>query len=160
MKIPKQVLWILAIFFLQQLPGVAAWGIDLPILFVVLVGLRSEAPAAAGWGFLLGVIQDLLSAGWIGPHTVAKTLVGLFSCLSRRHIYRERVLTQTFLVFCMTLFQQVFIWLLLRWDHSAPRFGNAFDITWRTVLMTSLVGAGVCFFVVKFRRRRFDPATA
>ncbi len=160
MKIPKQVLWILAIFFVQQLPGVAASGIDLPILFVVLVGLRSEAPAAAGWGFLLGLIQDLLSAGWIGPHTVAKTLVGLLSCLSRRHIYRERVLTQTFLIFCMTLFQQVFIWFLLRWDHSAPRFGNAFDICLRTVLATSLVGILVCFFVVKFRRRRFDPATA
>ena len=160
MRVTKKILWILAIFFVQQLPGVAALGNDLPILFVVLVGLRSDIPGAAGWGFLLGVTQDLLSAGWIGPNTVAKTLVGILSCLSKRHIYRERVLTQSFLIFCMTFFHQIFIWFLLRWDHSAPRFADAFDICARTVLMTSLVGVVVCFFVVKFRRRRFDPATA
>jgi hypothetical protein len=29
-----------------------------------------------------------------------------------------------------------------------------------SIFLTSLVGAVVCFGVVRFRRRRFDPATA
>lgn len=160
MRIPKQALWLLAIFFVQQLPGVAASGFDLPLVFVVLMGVRSGAPAAGAWGFGVGLAQDILSAGWIGPHTVAKTLAGLLSCFSQRHIYRERVLTQTFLIFWVALFQQVFIWFLFRWDRSAPLFGDALWLCARSAIATSLAGAGVCFFVVRFRRRRFDPATA
>jgi rod shape-determining protein MreD len=160
MKIPKQVFWIIAILFVQQLPAISSLGIDLPLIFTALMGLRSPAPQAAGWGFLMGLLQDLLSAGWIGPNTVAKTLVGLFSSLSNRHIYRERVLTQTLLIFCTAFFQQVFIWILLKWVGSAPPARDALAICSRTVLTTSLVGAFICVFVVRFRRRRFDPATA
>lgn len=160
MKVTKTILWILAIFFLQQLPGVSTFGLDLPLIFVALIGLRTTVPAAAGWGFLVGLAQDLLSAGWVGPNTIAKTLVGIFACLSQRHIYRERVLTQTFLIFCVAVFQQFFIWILLRWDRSAPRWSEAFSLLFHSVLLTTLVGMVVCVFVVRFRRRRFDPATA
>lgn len=160
MKIPKQVLWILAILFIQQLPGVAEAGADLPLLFVVLMGVREPAPRAAGWGFFLGLLQDLLSAGWTGPNTVAKTLTGIFASLSQRHVYRERVLTQTFLVFTAALFHQGFLWALLEWDGTAPPAGDAFRTAFRAVLMTTLIGAGACVFLVKFRRRRYDPATA
>lgn len=160
MKIPNQLFWIVALLFFQQLPGVAAQGVDLPMIFVVLMGLRTTVPKAAGWGFLLGMIQDLLSASWIGPNTISKTLVGILSSFSKRHIYRERVLTQTFLIFNAALFHQLAVWLLLKWDGSAPPFGDAFWITLRGVMMTSIVGMVVCVFVVRFRRRRFDPATA
>lgn len=160
MRIPRQVIWILALFFVQQLPGVAAWGIDLPLIFTVLVGLRTNVPKAAGWGFLVGFIQDLLSSSWIGPNTLAKTLVGIAACLLKRHVYRERVLTQTLLVFGMTLFHQFFIWILLKWDGSAPPAGDAWGIIWRSLVMTTLAGMVVCLFVVRFRKRRFDPATA
>lgn len=160
MKIPKQVWWLLAIFFLQQLPGVAAWGIDLPLLFVILMGLRTTVPKAAGWGFFTGLAQDLLSAGWLGPQTLAKTLTGILASLSKMHIYREKVLTQTFLVFWATLFHQLFIWLLLKWDGSAPPAGDAFWLVLRSLAATTLAGVVVSFFVVRFRRRRYDPATA
>jgi rod shape-determining protein MreD len=160
LKIPKQIYWILTIFFIQQLPAVAQWGLDLPLLFVVLVGVRTDVPKAAGWGFLMGFLQDMLSASWIGPNTIAKTLTGIVASLSKMHVYRERVLTQTFLIFWATLFHQVFIWLLLKWDDSAPAAGDAFGICVRTVGMTTLIGAGICIFVVRFRKRRYDPATA
>lgn len=160
MKIPREVIWILALFFIQQLPGVASWGVDLPLVFVTLVGLRADVPKAAGWGFLLGLIQDLLSSSWIGPNTLAKTLAGILSALAKRHIYRERILTQTFLVFVTTLFHQVFIWILLKWDGTAPPADDAFRILVRSLLATTLVGMVVCVFVVRFRKRRFDPATA
>jgi rod shape-determining protein MreD len=160
MKIPRQVLWILALLFVQQLPVVSTWGIDLPLIFVILTGLRTTLPKAAGWGFLLGLIQDLLSTAWIGPNTIAKTLTGILCSLSKRHIYRERVLTQTFLVFWVTLFHQVIIWWMLKWDGSAPSAEDAFWICLRTVLGTTLAGVVICFFVVRFRRRRYDPATA
>jgi len=160
MKIPKQIFWILAVFFVQQLPYVSAVGIDLSLIFVVLTGLRSRAAGAAGWGFLMGFLQDMLSANWIGPNTIIKTLMGLFSCFSQRHIYRERVVTQTLFILCATLVHQFFIWLLLRWDGAAPPLGDAFWIILQSMVMTTLAGWGVCFVVVRLRKRRLDPATA
>ncbi len=160
MKIPIQAVWLLALFFVQQLPGVAAWGVDLPLVFTVLVGLRTDIPKAAGWGFLAGLLQDLLSSSWIGPNTIAKTLTGITACLLKRHIYHERVLTQTLLVFAAALFHQLLIWILLKWDGSAPPAGDAWGIVWRSLGMTTLAASAVCFFVVRFRKRRFDPATA
>jgi len=160
MRIPREAIWLLAVFFLQSLPGVSGWGLDLPLILVTLVSLRTTAAKATAWGFFVGLAQDLLSAGWIGPNTVAKTLTGLLSFLSRMHIYRERVLTQTFLIFCASLFHQVCIWLILKWDGSAPPAGDAFNLCLHAVSVTTLVGAVVSFFVVRFRRRRFDPATA
>ena len=160
MKISRQIIWILALLFVQQLPAVSSWGIDLPLLFVILTGLRTTVPKAAGWGFLLGLIQDLLSTSWIGPNTIAKTLTGIVSSLSKRHIYRERVSTQTFLVFWATLFHEAIIWWMLKWDGSAPEAQDALWMCLRTILNTTLAGVVVCFFVVRFRRRRFDPATA
>jgi rod shape-determining protein MreD len=160
MKISPQILWILALLFVQQLPAVSSWGIDLPLIFVILTGLRTTAPKAAGWGFLLGVIQDLLSTAWLGPNTIAKTLTGILCSFSKRYIYRERVLTQTFLVFWAALFHQAVVWWILKWDGSAPAAEDAVWICLRTVLNTTLAGVVVCFFVVRFRRRRHDPATA
>lgn len=160
MKISKHALWIFIIFYAQQLPGVASWGIDMPLLFVVLMGVRTTVPKAAGWGFLVGFLQDLLSGGWIGPNTIAKTLTGVFSSLAKRHIYHERVLTQTFLVFAASVFHQICIWLLLKWDGTSPLAVDAFTVCLRSVCWTTLVGVVVCFFVVRFRKRRFDPATA
>jgi rod shape-determining protein MreD len=160
MGVPKQIFWILVLFYVQQLPYVSTLGIDLPLIFVVLTGLRSSAAGAAGWGFALGFLQDLLAVNWIGPNTITKTLIGLLSCFAQRHIYRERVVTQTFLVFCATLVHQVFLWLLLNWDGHAPPAGDAFWIILQSMVATSIVGSGVCWVVVKLRKRRLDPATA
>lgn len=160
MGIPAQIFWILTIFFVEQLPGVSSAGVDLPLIFVVLTGLRSDAAGAAGWGFIMGLLQDMLSANWTGPNTITKTLIGLFSCFAKQHIYRERVMTQTALIFCATLMHQLFLWTLLIWDGAAPSAGDAFWIIFESVIMTSLAGMVVSFVVVKLRRRRFDPATA
>jgi rod shape-determining protein MreD len=159
-KIPKELIWIVTLFYVQQLPAVSASGVDLPLVFVALVGLRNDIPRAAGWGFLMGLFQDLLSSGWVGPNTIAKTLTAVLASLLKMHIYRERVLTQTFLVFLSVLFHQIFVWLLLKWDGTAPLAGDALGILLRSLLGTTLAGAIVCIFVVRFRKRRFDPATA
>jgi rod shape-determining protein MreD len=160
MKIPWKIFLVLAVFFVQQLPAVSDWGVDLPLLFVVLTGLRTTPSNAAGWGFFIGVVQDLLSAGWIGPNTIAKTFAGLTASFSQMHIYHEKVSTQTFLIFWASVFHQLLIYALMKWDGSAPWTGDALGIGLRTVLMTTVSGAVACFFVVRLRRRRFDPATA
>ncbi len=160
MKVSRQTIWIFILLFIQQLPAVSAWGIDLPLLFVILTSLRTTVPKAAGWGFLLGLVQDMLSTSWIGPNTIAKTLTGILSSASKRLIYRERVSTQTFLIFWATLFHEAIIWWMLKWDGSAPQARDALWICLRAVLNTTLAGVVVSFFVVRFRRRRFDPATA
>jgi rod shape-determining protein MreD len=160
MSIPKQIFWILTLLYVQQLPYVSTLGVDLPLIFVVLTGLRSTAAGAAGWGFALGFLQDLLAVNWIGPNTISKTLVGLLSWLAKMHIYRERVVTQTFLIFCATLVHQFFLWLLLCWDGKAPSGGDAFWIILQSMVATSLAGAAVSWVVVRLRKRRLDPATA
>ncbi len=160
MRIPKEVFWLFLIFFVQQLPLVSDWGIDLPLIFVVLTGVRSGAPQAATWGFVSGAVQDLLSSGGIGVNTISKTLVGLTASLLKMHVYRERVLTQTFLIMGLSIFHEVFSYLLMRWDGEAPRAEDALGICLRSVLFTTLTGLVICVFVVRFRRRRFDPATA
>jgi len=115
-KIPKKSGLILGLFFVQQMPGVSDLGIDLPLVFTVLIGLRSTPPRAAAWGALLGFAQDVLSAGWLGPGFIPKILIGIFSSVLQRHTYRERVLTQTALVFLMACLEQILVWLLLKWD--------------------------------------------
>jgi len=157
---PKEIFWLLVLFFIQQLPLVADWGVDLPLIFVVLVGLRSEPAQSAGWGLTAGMIQDLLSAGGIGTNAISKTIVGLASSLFKMHVYREKVLTQTSLIAAMSIFHELFVYGLMRWDGEAPRAEDAFSTCFRSVLFTTLAGLAVCFFVVRFRRRRFDPATA
>jgi rod shape-determining protein MreD len=160
MGITRLIFLIFLLFYVQQLPYVATLGVDLPLIFVVLTGLRSTAAGAAGWGFAMGFLQDLLSANWIGPNAIVKTLIGLSSFFAKHHIYRERVVTQTFLIFCMTLVHQLFVWLFLAWDGKAPPAADAFWIILQSMVSTTLAGWGVSWVVVKLRKRRMDPATA
>jgi rod shape-determining protein MreD len=160
MRISREIFWLLILIFVQQLPMVADRGIDLPLIFVVLVGVRSNALPAAGWGLVTGIIQDLLSAGGVGTNTIAKIAVGLGSSFFKMHIYREKILTQTLLISGMSAFHEFFSYFLMRLNGEAPRAGDAFWVCAQSVLFTTLTGLVVCFFVVRFRRRRFDPATA
>jgi rod shape-determining protein MreD len=151
---------VATLFFLQQLPVVSDLGVDLPLVFVILVGLRSTAAPASGWGFLMGFLQDLLSAGWLGPNVVGKTLTGALCAYFRLRIYREKVITQTGLVFVAAIFHQGLVWAVKLWDGSAPGFSQALWICWKTALGTTLAGFIASIFLVRFRRRRHDPATA
>ena len=152
-------LWAFALFFLQQ-SFASIWNIDLGLIFVSLVGLRSNPLKAATVGFGLGLAQDLLSAGFIGPNLLAKILVSLVSVAAQGKIYRERVSTQSLLILFNITVQQAVIWLLMKWDGKAPALGDALWVALPSIFLTTLVGAVVCFGVVRLRRRRFDPATA
>jgi len=159
-KIARNGFLVFFLFFAQQLPGVSDAGVDLVLIFTVLAGLRTTLPRAVAWGAFLGFLQDALSAGWVGPHLVSKTLVGLLSSIAQKHTYREKVTTQSFLVLCMASLEQCLIWVLRRWDGTAPAFSDAFLVMEKTVLATFLAGILACFLIVRFRRRRMDPATA
>jgi rod shape-determining protein MreD len=159
MKITTIVFWLF-ILFLVQMSFAATWGIDLPIIFISLFGLRTTAVKAAGMGAFLGLAQDMLSVGTIGPNMAAKIVCALLSVSAQGKIYREKVPTQTLLIFVNILIQQIIVWLLMKWDRSPLTPRDAFWVTLPSVLFTTLMGMVVCFFVVRFRRRRFDPATA
>jgi rod shape-determining protein MreD len=159
MKNSTLVFWAFAIFFFQQ-SFAAIWGIDLPLIFVSLVGLRSSPLKAASIGLVMGLGQDLLSAGFIGPNLIAKIVVALVAVASQKKIYRERVSTQSLLILFNIFLQQMTIWFLMKWDDKAPALADALWISLPSIFLTALVGAVVCFVVVRFRRRRFDPATA
>jgi len=156
----RNIFLIFAVFFFQQLSNVSNMGIDLPLIFVTLMALRTTLIKAVGWGMMVGFLQDALSVTWFGPNFISKILVGLLSSLAQKHIYRERVQTQTGLIFSMILFQQIVVWLLLKWDGTAPPIQDSFHIVFNAVLGTSAIGLLICVVVVRFRRRRMDPATA
>ncbi len=160
MRIAQETLIVLGLFFLQQLVGVADWGVDLPLIFVVLKGLRTTPVKATAWGFFLGAAQDIFTADWIGLHLASDALAGYLSSLSRRHVFRERVLTQSFLVFAMMALRQLAIWGLLKWDGTAPPAAEAFTVVLHSTALTGLVGLLACWLVVRLRPRRQDPATA
>lgn len=159
-KTAQGTVLVFSVFFTQQLPGVSGAGVDLPLIFTVLAGLRTTPARAAGWGFLMGFLQDALSAGWVGPRLISKTLIGILSSVAQKHTYREKVMTQSFLVFCMVALEQFVVWMILRWDGSAPDFSNGVSVMEKSILGTSLAGILACFIVVRLRRRRLDPATA
>ncbi len=160
MKISRELILLLGLFFLQHLSYVSDWGVDLPLIFVVLKALRIKPTQAAAWGFSLGALQDLFTADWIGPHIVGNALVGFITSSFRRNVYRERVMTQTFVVCGMMGLRQLVIWGLLKWDGTAPPASDALGVVLQSVGMTGLVGWVVCWLMVRFRTRRHDPATA
>lgn len=160
MKLSREILMVMGVFFLQHLMGVADWGVDLPLIFVVLKSLRTTPTKAAGWGFFMGTLMDLFTADWIGIHIVTDTLVGFLTSFFRRHVYRERVLTQAFVILVMMSLRQFLIWGLLKWDGAAPPAADALGVVAQSVAMTGLVGWAACGLVVRFRPRRQDPATA
>ena len=69
-------------------------------------------------------------------------------------------MTQTLLILLATLFHQICVWIILVWDGTSPSVANSLGIIFKAVGSTTLVGVVVSFVLVRFRKRRFDPATA
>jgi hypothetical protein len=76
---------------LQPVKGVSDHGLDLVLVIVALASLRLAVPAAVAWGLASGLLVDLCSVSWVGPHLIGNAAVAVFASLLRYRIYRERV---------------------------------------------------------------------
>jgi rod shape-determining protein MreD len=149
----------LAIIF-QPARGISDHGLDLVLVAVSLAALRMPVIPAAIWGAGAGILQDLSSVSWVGPHVIGNGLAAVMASWSRNRIYRERVFTQGLLVAGAALLQQSLVWALSAWGESAPAPSDAAWLAARTVLATSLAGFVASYALVRVGRRYRDPATA
>jgi rod shape-determining protein MreD len=155
------LLLLLAASLLVQLaPGFSSWGLDLPLVFVALVGVQKPLLEAVAWGVLAGLCQDLLSACGPGPHMAAKMLAGILAYYFHTIVYRERVTTQTLMVSCCLILQQLFLWFYFHSVGSAPPFSESLGLILRSLFLTSLAGLFASVWLVRLRRHYNDPATA
>jgi rod shape-determining protein MreD len=156
-----RLLLLLAASLLVQLsPNLSDWGLDLPLVFVALVGVQKPLLEAVAWGILAGISQDLLSACGPGPHMAAKMLAGILAYYFHTIVYKERMATQTLMVACCMVLQQLFLWFYFNSIGAAPPFSQALELFLRSVLLTSLAGFLASAWLVRMRRHYNDPATA
>jgi rod shape-determining protein MreD len=152
--------WLGAAFLVQMAPGVATWGLDLPLVFTALTAVRCRLLEALAWGCAAGLLQDLLSACGPGPHLSAKAAAAVAAWLSQRLVFRERVLTQAALVAVCMVVQQAWLGVLFGWlGETSPDSGLLEGVLGPT-LATTLAGAAASWVLVLNRRRRLDPPTA
>jgi len=145
---------------LQPIRGVADHGLDLVLVVVVLGSLRLPLAQAALWGLAAGLIQDLSSISWVGPHMISNSLSAVLAGWMRNRIYRERIFTQGLLVLAAAGFKQFVLWALWAWDGGDPAFGDVLALMGRTLLATTGVGFAASALLVRYGRRYHDPATA
>jgi rod shape-determining protein MreD len=152
------ILSVIALFF-QQFYGFSEFGVDFLLILVVLKGIRTTPANAVVYGGVIGFFQDALSSSWIGPNMVAKILISFLVSLLKKNFYREKIWTQTLLISITMFFQQIIILIIL---NLCSRQNKIFSISliFKPTIMTSIVGALICFVVVQFRHRHYDPATA
>ncbi len=151
---------LLGALLIQTSPGVSAWGVDMPLVFTALVGVRCGLLESLVWGILAGLFQDTLSACGPGPHAVANGAVAFLAFISQNTVFREKVLTQAGLVgTCMAL-HQAMLWFLFRFFEEGVTSGDEWAFVTRSVLVTTVAGAMVSWVIIRYRRLSHDPATA
>ena len=77
-----------------------------PDLFLIMVisytligGIKSGTIA----GFVLGLIEDLLSGGFIGVNTMTKSLLGFSTGLIEKHIFHDQFFVPSLMTFIGTI---------------------------------------------------------
>ena len=76
------IIYLVLVFSIQTsilgLVSVAGVTPDLALIFVVYCGIHFQRNAGVGVGFLVGLLQDLLSGRLLGVNTLSKSLIGFF----------------------------------------------------------------------------------
>lgn len=89
--------------------------LELPLLITVYLALMRRSPiAGAAIGSVIGLMQDSLSAQYLGMFGIVKTLVGYFAASVSMRFDVENNALRFLLAFFFFLFHQMFVWLLTR----------------------------------------------
>ncbi len=85
---------------------------DIILIFTVYAGLRQGKEKGITTGFILGLIQDSLSAGIMGVNALSKGLLGFIVGDIREKIMSENTITQCFFIFIATIFDGLIVLLI------------------------------------------------
>lgn len=76
---------------------------DLLLVMVICYTLVGGIKYGTIAGFVLGMIEDLLSGGFIGVNTMTKTLLGFSLGLFEKSIFHDHIFVQSLLAFVGTI---------------------------------------------------------
>ena len=74
------------VFTFLQVMGVKP---DLVLVLIILYGFVSEPREGAMWGLFGGLLQDLLSGGYVGLHALEGMAAGYLAAVAGRRFFRE-----------------------------------------------------------------------
>lgn len=86
--------------------------LDLILIFIVYTGLKFGSIRGMAIGFILGLIEDIMSITLIGINTFSKTLLGFLS--GKLNIfYKDNKFAQVLIVFVFTLLDSFIVFVLI-----------------------------------------------
>lgn len=101
--------------------------LDVVLLLAVWFGLNADRREAGFCGFGLGLAQDVLSVGPVGPHALAYLGLCLLLANKRKHLAPDQPAAQMALAFGVVLIAHLAEPLILKiaGGGTSPRFGSA-----------------------------------
>ena len=121
-----------------------------PDLFLVMViaytlvgGIKSGTIA----GFVLGLIEDLLSGGFIGVNTMTKALLGFSTGLIEKHIFHDQFFVPSLMTFIGTILNNLlYMFIIHSFDQRFtmfPPLGKLMALGFLNALLAPLIFSAV-----------------
>ncbi len=82
---------------------------DLILIIVSYLSLAKGAETGSVLGFLLGLLQDILSGVFLGSNALAKTILGFVLGSIGKRLYVNSLLLQIFFVFILTFVDEMLL---------------------------------------------------
>ncbi|MGW8272794.1 MAG: hypothetical protein ACWGN7_05335 [Thermodesulfovibrionales bacterium] len=146
-RILAAILWllvVLAIFIVQMNISIFGVFLNLTVLVPFYVGVRTTPERGLLAGVGVGLFQDGLGLGLIGPNMLSKGLVGLLSPLMAGKLF---IWTRVFGI--VTMFTMTFLdgWMVYASKNVFQSLSTDLDVVFRDVLIQALVNAPLGYFI-------------
>lgn len=100
---------VLLVLQSSVIPAIAIYGVrpDLLLTMVVAVALIYGREKGLGAGFFFGVIQDLVSSGFLGLHVLTKMIVGYLVGMTEKKVYKQNLILPSLVVGVISVFYYI-----------------------------------------------------
>lgn len=119
---------------------------DLLLILVVFTSLLKGPVQGLKIGFLVGLLEDLLSGKFLGIRILTKALTGLLIGLGETKIFKENYLVPVVVLFFSTLVHEILFMLFSKFTGFELPLGTVF---WKQILTLAVYHAVIApFFYV------------
>ena len=161
MYILKYVVILTVFFFLQLtfIPLLAVYGIkpDIILIYVICLSFKEGRIWGTIAGFLIGLVEDFFSAGFIGLNALTKSFTAFIAHTFPKEIFGSRVLQTGVLLFFCGFIHDFLFNLIYSLGTGIGIVHIVFRFAIPTALYTALVGMLICAIfpgVLKFKDAR------
>lgn len=128
---------------------------DIPLILVVLLALRRGPELGCLAGFVMGLLQDAASGGFIGAQALTKTLIGFFIGQAGGRLWVREPLVQVPGLVVLSLLEGAARFLLLQLFHFPGAFADLMlYIVLPQALYNGFIGAAVVLTMAWAERLR------